>query len=510
MTTKVVSTIKYFGIFSLLFFTLFSCEKEIEGVGVSLVDNNNFSTDKFVSEIVSKTENVDRIPSNSLAQYLLGVYKDDDFGKIKASIVSQLTPTVLSTYLEGYGDNAKIDSVIVNIPYQATRQSEDNSNGTPKFVIDSVFGNEDVEFNLNIFELKTFLNKLDPADPSKNAVYYSDKEFLKGDTPFYSGKFKVNPNDTVSYIKRYLDDGITVYDTDTIKNNDLSPSINIPLNETLIKELFIDNASSAAFSSVDNFIRYFRGLYIEASELDSEKAHLISLSLSNAKMSIYYSRTQDEDTDEDLNGNGTDGEIGVRTKHQYSFLFNNLKSNILKRDYSGSNFQLGNSERLYVQGAAGSVATLELFPNENLTELRANNWLVTDANLTLYIDQNASAIEVPENLYIYNYDENEQIKDAISEGSVALGGNLERDEDGNPLKYVFKITDYISDVLKSEDPLDLVKLGIKIYNVSDVPTTTTDLNVDHYGWNPQGVVLFNHNSGENSVVLDISYTKLNN
>ncbi|WP_111707201.1 DUF4270 domain-containing protein [Lutibacter citreus] len=508
MTTKVVSTIKYFGVFSLVFFTLFSCEKDIESVGVSLVDNNNFSSDNLVTEIISKTENVDRILGNSLTQNLLGVYKDDDFGKIKASIVTQLAPPVLDTYADGYGDNAEIDSVIINIPYQATRE-EDNSDGTPKFVIDSVFGNDDVEFNLSVYELKTFLNSLDPTDPTKSAVYYSDKEFLKGITPFYSDKFKVNPNDTVSYIKRYLNDGVTVYDTDTIKKDDLNPSINIPLDETLIKEIFIDNAANAEFASVDNFIRYFRGFYIEASELNSEYAHILSLNLSGAKMSIYYSRTQDEDTDEDLDGNGTDGETGVRTKHQYTFLFNSLTSNIINRDYSGSNLEQGTEERLYVQGAAGSIATLELFSNENLTELRANNWLVTDADLSLYIDQDASAKEVPEKLYIYNYDENEQIIDAITEGPTALGGNLERDDDGNPLKYVFKITDYVSNLLKSDDPSELVKLGIKVYDISDTPTSTTDVIVHNYGSNPQGVVLFNHNSGEKRVKLQISYTELN-
>ena len=115
---------------------------------------------------------------------------------------------------------------------------------------------------------------------------------------------------------------------------------------------------------------------MEASELANEKSHLVSLNMTSAKMTIYFSKDQDEGTDQDLNGNGKTGEQGVRTKHQYNFPFGSLKSNIFKRDYTNS--KQSGDERLYLQGAAGSIATVELFSNEDLTELRNNNWLITD------------------------------------------------------------------------------------------------------------------------------------
>ena len=508
MATKVVSTFKYLGIFSLVFFTIVSCEKEIENIGVNLIDNNKFNTNNFISEVITANENIDKVPANFLPQYLLGVYADEEFGELKASLVSQLTlPTFGESYANGYGTNTLIDSVIINIPYQSTRETDDYSDGKPKFSIDSVFGDSDVEFKLSVFELKTFLNSLNPEDPSENAIYYSDKEFQKGDTPFYSDNFKINPDDTVAYIKRYLNDGVTVYDTDTIKQDDLSPSINIPLDEALVKQLFIDNAGNAEFLDSDNFAHYFRGFYIEADKLINEKSHLLSLDMSAAKMTIYYSMDEDEDTSEDLNGNGTDGEQGVRTKHEYSFPFGSIKSNIFKRDYTNSKFS--GDERLYLQGAAGSMATLELFTNEDLTELRNNNWLITDASLTFFVDQNASTNEIPEQLFVYNYDEKMQILDMVTS---LVGGDLERDEDGNPYKYKINITDYISELLKSDDPVDLVKLGIKVYNISDAVTDLTNLSVSDYSWTPKGVVLYDHNAnaGDKRLKLEISYTELNN
>jgi hypothetical protein len=508
MAIKVVNALKYLGLFSIVFFTIISCEKEIESIGVNLVDNDNFTTDKKITEVISANENIDKVPSNGIAQYLLGVYSDNEFGTLKASIVSQLNlPVTDEAY--SYGTNYGIDSVLMFIPYQSTKSAENYSDGKPKFSIDSVFGNPDVEFQLGIYELKTYLNTLDPNDPSKPAIYYSDKEFQKGDTPFYLGNFKVNPNDTVAYVKRYMPNGITSYTKDTIKQTDKSPTIKIPLNENLVKQIFVDNAAGADFQSLDNFQRYFRGFYIEATALTSNKSHLISLAMANAKMVIYYSKDEDEGATVDLNGNKINGELGVRTKHSYEFAFGSIKSNVLKRDLAPH--QSG-EDRLYVQGAAGSIATIKLFNNENLVDLQDNNWLINDANLIFYVDQNAASDIAPEQLFIYNYSDNLQFTDVMTEGIDAAGGKLERDVDGKPYRYVFKITDYISRLLKTDEPLELVEIGLKVYNPSDTPSAIDDIKVRDYSWTPKGVVLFGDDPsfGDKSVKLEISYTQLNN
>jgi len=508
MTTKVVKVLKYLGLFSIVFFTIISCEKEIESIGVNLVDNNNFNSDNLISEVITANENVDRVISSGVPQYLLGVYSDTEFGKLKASIISQLSlPAIGENY--NYGTNAAIDSVIVYIPYQSTRNLENYSDGKPSFEIDSVFGDKDVEFQLNVYELKTFLNTLDPEDPSKLAVYYSDKEFQKSETSLFSGSFKVNQDDTVAYIKRYMPDASS-YDIDTIKQIDSRPTIKIPLNEAMIQQLFVDNASNAEFSSIDDFQHYFRGLYIEAEELNSDKSHVISLDMLNANMTIYYSNDEDEAEGVDLNDNGTTGEQGVRVKKEYVFLLSSIKSNTLKRD--NSNSKASGNDRLYVQGAAGSISTIEILSNENLPDLQDNNWLITDANLIFYVDQNASSNIAPEQLFLYNYDENSQILDMMTEGLLAVGGALERDEDGNPYRYVFKITDYISELLIAEEPEELVKLGLKVYSLSDSPLSVTDTTIKSFSWNPKGVVLFGNDisAGDKRIKLKISYSEFNN
>jgi len=494
MTTKVVNALKYLGLVCLILFISSSCEKEMDNIGVNLIENGTFNANSESYEVLSNTINVEKVPSSGAGQYLLGTYSNNDFGKLKASFVSQLSlPATGDDY--NYGENASIDSVLITIPYQVTKE-ENYSDGKPKFSIDSVFGNPDVEFKVGIYELKTFLNTLDPQDPTKNNIYYSDKEFQKSDSPLFLGNFKVNENDTVSYISRYELDGVK-YDTDTIKEADVTPTMKFPLNKELVKQLFVDTAGNADFADFESFSRYFRGLYIEASEVSSESAHLISLSVANSKMTIYYSKDEEN----------------VRTKHAFTFLFGNIKSNILERDYTNSNFEQNNSNnRLFVQGAAGSEASISLFNNNELDEIRTKNWLINDANLTLYIDQSASSDILPQQLFIYNMEENLQIKDMISEGLAMVGGDLKRDDDGNPEKYVFKITDYISDLVKSDNSADLINLGIRVYNPSDAPTAISDVTMRQFSWNPKGVVLYNHNTSnlDKRVQLNISFTELNN
>ena len=94
MTTKVVKTLKYVGLFSAVFFTIISCEKEIESIGVNLVDNNNFSTNQLSTEVITANVKVDRVISSGVPQYLLGVYSDVEFGKLKAKPANEFNSSI--------------------------------------------------------------------------------------------------------------------------------------------------------------------------------------------------------------------------------------------------------------------------------------------------------------------------------------------------------------------------------------------------------------------------------
>ncbi len=67
-------------------------------------------------------------------------------------------------------------------------------------------------------------------------------------------------------------------------------------------------------------------------------------------------------------------------------------------------------------------------------------------------------------------------------------------------------------MLKSNEPSDLMKFGLKVYNPTDSPESFTDTLIDDFNWNPKGVVLYDHSisGGDKRVKLEIFYTELNN
>jgi hypothetical protein len=517
MTKKIVNNVKYIGLFSLVLLSVIACERDFENIGVGLVDNNEFTTTDETFEVIAYNKNIEASRVDGIPEYLLGIFKDNNFGFIKTSFVSQLgLPSSTD-----FGDNVSIDAVILDIPYYAT--IEDNlSDGKPQFKLDSILGNQETEYNLSVYESGTFLNTLEPLDPTKNKKYYSD-ELYNRKTLLYSQLFKPSKNDTVLYVKRrFLDNNInTVDDIDTIKADNTIPSIKLPLDTVFFRNNFVNQQTSGAFDSRDNFIDFFRGIIIEAKEDVNKDGSLMALAMSNANVRIYYTNTiLTDETDTDLNGDGDtdDTDVPVRTKQTMIFPINGIRANEYIRDYSGSlvnerfinTDSINGEDKLYIQGASGSMAIIDFskdFDLVKLNEIRGENWLVNEANLTLYLDDSFTQEKVPDQLFLYNYDYNSQILDVITEAQIAgIGGILERDEDNKPIKYKFRVTDYISEFLKSDDEKP-VRFGLKVFHVTDVPLAIIDTIIDDFSWIAKGVVLNGNTfAGDKGLKLEIFYT----
>ena len=545
MTTKVVKLIKQGGISLLLVVGLLvSCEGDIEEVGVNIVDKELFETSNYTSEVVTYNQNIERRLANNLSQYLLGVYDDSEFGQLDASIISQL---IFTSEID-FGLDPSIDTVIVNIPYYSTNVGT-YDDGAPKFELDSmsIIGDQSVGYNLKVYELETYLNTLDPENPSEELNYYTDDTFAHNAMPLYDSDDSVDPSyngftpnvqDTVLYVKRpeiRVDSENGIYNIDTIKSVGASPTMKLGLDEDYFTNNFLNNPT--AFSSVAAFLEFFNGLYVEASVYNGDpKSSITTLDMTKATMGIYYTYSvlttetitiTDTDgnvtviSEVDLNGDGDfdDINVPVRTKGTAVFSFSGVVNNKYTRDYSGSNAapylngpntNVGD-DKLYIHGAAGSMSIVELFAEEDLEELRENNWLINDANLIFYVDQFSDTSIAPDRLLLYNYDSNTQLPDLLLQGLDNYGGVLEY-EDGEPYRYRINITDYISNVLAANDAIDLSKLAIKTMNLSDIPSDFTDIEIKDYNWNPRGAVLYGNQTLDldKRVKLEITYTEINN
>ena len=289
MLTKVMKAIKVIAMPLLFIVAIIACEGDIEDVGVGIVDRGLFDINEQNFDIISYSQSDVEVKANSLGQYLLGVYKNGDFGQINAGLAGQLT---FFSSLD-FGIDPAIDSVILNIPYQATRSEVDNSDGSPNWELDSIYGNQDVEYTLSVHELETFLNTLDPSSPQINLDYYSDETYLFNEIPLFEGSLKPNKNDTVLYIHRkeiILDEATNTYQIDTIKSSISSPSIKLPLDKVYFTDNFFTHPE--AFTSSAAFVTFFNGLYLEASKISAaDEPSIMSLAMSNASMNLYYTNS---------------------------------------------------------------------------------------------------------------------------------------------------------------------------------------------------------------------------
>lgn len=544
MLKKFVFVLKHLGIATGVLVGVISCENDFRNVGVNIVDNNIFATDSYISEVIAFSKDIDSNQTNSLSYYLLGVQRDAVFGKLEASIVTQLT---LPENNPDFGVYPVIDSVIVDIPYLSTLNGE-HANGTPKFDLDSIWTAGDNNFQMSVYELGTYLNSVDPEDPTKPKKYLNNDIFSKINptTPFYSGLIEPSDIDTMLLVKRYKHPNPNypnlttkeVYQTDTITHTNQQPSLKIPLDKEQIKTIIQDNASGGDFASNANFQHFFRGLYFEVLENGLGNEALMTLALSDAKMTIYYSNDveADEEADEDLDGDGINGETGVfvRTAQTLAFSLGGIRTNLYSRDFTGDiveNYinnpnQTEGEELLFVQGAAGTHAVIKLFGEEDtngnnipdeLDTLIENEWLINDAQLTLYIDPDNATNWIPQRLFLYNIknteedeEDNTQILDALNQEAGYLGGVLVT-EDDEPLKFIFHITDYISELTKPNSELVLHDLGIKVYNNYDVALSANDIILRDFDTNPKGLSLIGNlpNSDEKRVKLEIFYSEKN-
>lgn len=524
---KIIIKSVYVGVLLAFFTTIISCEEDFTNIGSNVISNTKFNTSVDTVEVIVANSILDKIKADNIirepGQYLLGVYASADYEKLEASIISQIAistnlaliepDTIVKYQTSTTSIITTIDTVFIKLPYQATLT--DNTATGPVYTLDSIIGDTSKAFTFNAYETSTYLSRLNPAEPSKVNSYNSNSVFNKKGNALNAVsnfQFIPKPTDTVMFVKRRASNK-TLVKTDVIKYTSATaesgtplPFAAIPLNEDKFKEIFLDKYGSSEFNSQDAFNEYFKGIILEAS---GNEGSLISFNFSNRlatlnpSIEVYYTNTAI---------NTQTGDTIKTFRKNNSFLLSGIRSAIYKMEEK--TYPVNNE--IKIQGTAGSEASIDLFgPDadnngiaDKIEDLRAKNWLINEASITFYVNQSADITALPYRLYMYRTAGNitpvsTQIKDTYTEAT--FGGFLEKDSNGN-LKYTFKITDYISDLLSGEqDESPILKL--KAYNTSDAPLSSTLFT--NYSWSPKAVTLFNQDAanGGKRAFLKISYSE---
>ncbi|WP_417784840.1 DUF4270 family protein [Tenacibaculum sp.] len=497
-----------------------SCEKDFSEVGTNVVNNDKFETGEILLDVKITPIDIESVQADNInttiSDYWLGVYNNPNAEKIEASIISQLG------YISGLknkesvidGDTIfNLDKVILKIPYQAT--STGTTDGVTSFKLDSILGNPHIATNIQVFQNETYLNTLDPSDPSKKNTFFSDDEYLGNNILSENGIYELKPKATdTTFIFDRIDRSSSLTSTTTYKHtvrainsqNLKVPFLAIPLDITKMKALFWDKFHSGEFTSKEAFDNYFRGIKIVATGSDGSLVPLNLASSPTPSVDFLYTVSKVDGTT-----------VKDTLQKKYSFPLSGIRNSHYKMTPATNPVPTNN---FLIQGTAGYMAKVEILDDTKVQELKSNNWLINDASLTFYINQtiNNDSNIIPQQLFLYQNKENEtggisptQLTDAYVD-AASFGGLLEKTDDDNPEKYTFRITDYISKLLSGEENTTIDPLVLKVHNPTDTPVNNNILttSVKSYNWDPRAVTLLNGDEAANGTkraVLKISYSK---
>ena len=478
---KTIKALKVTVIFLLIVSSFIACDKDFNVLESDVFgkENANFSTNNTVYPIVTYNKKLEALQINNLASNLLGVFNDPAYGQTTASIVTQVTPR---TFNPNFGENVIIDEIIINIPYFSTQIGvDDESNATYK--LDSLYGNPTSAIKLTIYQSDYFLRDFDPNSTLNEAQnYYSDASNTVNAA--HTGISVVNfDNHIVTTIHEDLEFlpseeaiKITEGEGDDAVTTISAPAYRVVLNsdedKLYWKNTIIDKQDDPVLSNANNFKDYFRGLYFKAESTGSDgNMALINLASTNANITINYTRDSAVE--------------GERIESTYVLNFTGNRLNPFINNYTEVTLQNGDDvfgdETLYLKGAEGSMAVVDLFPNgvddfiaefrqtddndEYIKDNTTGNFvlkkLINEAHLEIYEDESMPTLPIDENgdayhkydrIYAYDiknnlptidfqFDQTEN-NEAFNSKFISLG-----QRDTILAKYKIRLTEHLNNIL---------------------------------------------------------------
>lgn len=447
------------------------CENDFDSIGSDIIGEPGFNVDLYdEAEISASNLKINSVQTNNLPLNLLGVYNDPLYGVQVANVLAQVA---LSAANPTFGNQAVVDSVVLNIPYFYSETEADDT-GAVVYELDSVYGNSPIA--LSIEHSNLFLNSFDPESDFQRAQrYYSDMQpqienNLTGNVVFETNNFVPSPEEVIIFEEN------AEGEQDTIR---LPPRMRLKLSNKFFQERVINKAGSPELTTNNNFQNFLRGFYFQAEPLNnSGNLMMLNFRDTDAGITIYYTSevadTGDEDDDGDL-------EELVDSRGTFRLNFGQSIVNTFEQDFPDFN-----DDNIYLKGGEGSMAIIDLFSgtdsdndgvSDELEDIRENSWLINEANLIFSVNQERmAASREPERIYLYDLNSSRMLADYVFDAQGRLNdpastsnenhlGVLQRDEDGNGVSYKVRITNHIRNIVNNDSTN--VRLGLVVsHNVN--------------------------------------------
>ncbi|WP_394748372.1 DUF4270 family protein [Spongiimicrobium salis] len=442
-----------------------------------------------------------------------------------------------------------------------------------RFAVDSVIGNrETARFRVNVGRSTFFLRDLDPSTNFvESQEFFSNQEF----SPTFVSQSIVGPLDPeqegieqratafsdrqIQFIIAEDDEETEEDETGTIART-LPPGLRIPLDPAFFQENLLDMEGSQELLSPANFNDFLRGIHISITPLPGTNGEvedlLFLVNLAEANIEVIYDHDveDDNDTPDDASDDTIEKmermytiNLVTQTPAQTGPIQGNAVNTFISEDYPAAiNDQLDsgeNASRIYLKGGAGAYAEIELFDeteegrNTVIEQIRANNWIINEANLVFYVDREEldagilanplASTREPLRLFLFNAETNDVLYNAaidpISTDSGLASfpqydGVLETNSDDRGIRYTIRITNYLNEIILRG--ADNATLGLTVTSDIRIPVISNAMVSDGQEVtlptlatvNPFGTVLFGSNipeDDERRLKLEIFYTEAN-
>lgn len=469
-----------------LIIAMSSCEDDINNIGSEILgDEPQHGTLDDSKTVIAYSRKLAPVQSNRLPAYQLGIYKDPVYGKSTVNLLSQLT---LERNDPSFGDNPVLDSVFMYIPFFSTGTTVDS---ITTYEIDSVYINSPI--SVKVFSSDYFLREYDPNSGFEEFQnYYTNQgpTFQEYIGPLLGELEEFTPSQT----------GFVFYEG-TNNEEKIGPGLRIKLDSTFFQEKVLNMEGTEELRNSNNFKNYLRGLNIQVSS-QSDNGSLFIFDATKAYVSIFYSFDDESEPEEKdqktfkLNFGG----INVNT-------FKNEWPSQILTDLENPNIETG-EENLYLRGGDGIISVVELFGEDldnngvadELEMLRDKEWIINEANLIFYVNQDlvVGGDAEPDRIMIYDLQNSNVLADYLQDPTNGLDpikaysnhfGVLQRGSDNNGTYYKMKITDHISNLINKDSTN--VPLGIVVSQNVSIRTTQELLNPmePHIEQIPSGMVV---------------------
>lgn len=524
---------------------LYSCDKDFNAIGDDLIGDDHFGLESEKYDVLAYNQEVTPIQSNSLTVNALGIYDNPVLGTTTANYTTQVA---LAAYAPSIGESPVIQSVVLSVPY-FSHITATNLDGSSTYALDSIYGAPEGKLKLSVYESGVQMRASYFDGGNQFAQLYNTDmdtdtgvpEYINFDTKKVGSRLNtggVLENDQFFFDAKQITD-VTTTDGKEVTTK-VAPEMRLNLDNAFFQSKIL-SAPAAKLATADVFQEYFRGLYFQVERSGSDPSNMALMDFTKGKITIKYKAKTDITTDGETVEDRT---LVINLTGSTASLLKDAKSS----DYATAiqNPNPAGDERLFLKGGQGSLAVLELNGlAAKLEEIRANKWLVNEANLVFYIDTLQMAktadgstdikkmAKEPKRVYLYDLDNNLPIVDYATDGSTSIttdprmtkviyGGIVNVNSTTKRGSYYkIRLTNHIRNIIKNASAknvrLGLVaiddisitasnKLKLKNSVISEAPRSTVIT--------PVGTVLYGGNSSSTiptgkKLQLEIYYTKPN-